>query len=598
MKKLSFCVLALLFATQLKAQAPQKMSYQSVVRNASGELISNSNVGVQISILQGSPTGLSVYIERHTSTTNANGLSSLEIGAGTVIAGSFATIDWAAGPYYLKTETDPSGGTTYSISGTSQLLSVPYALYAANSGSSIPGPQGPQGPAGADEQTLSFSGTSLSISGGNSVDLLSLVNDADSDPLNEIQSLSLVGSTLSISGGNSVTLPSGGSGGTLDQAYDFSSAGAGRTITADAGAVQINNSGTNTVGLEVNTAVNNSTAILTNVSGTGVGFRAESTSAANTFAAIQANTNSSTATNSAILGNNTGAGYGLAGQVMSTATGFAGVYGNNLRTTGGVGVNGIGFNGVSGSSAYNQGFAVFGQNAAAPNIGASAFATGIAGIGGVGVQGQTQNGQLPGVFGQNLNTGITYNNIAVQGSSNTGVGVWGENLDGTFFGVFSVGDLGATGVKTFRIDHPQDPTNKYLQHFSIESDEVLNVYRGNASFDENGEAIVNLENYVELVTTNFTYQLTMINGFAPVYIKEKVNNGQFIIGGGAPGLEVSWQLTGERNDPYLQQHPEKRNVVVEKREGEKGTYLTPALYGQPLQKKTNYLPQTELKPKN
>lgn len=527
MKKITFCLFAFLITTQLQAQAPQKMSYQAVIRNTSGQLISNSTVGVQISVLQGSASGIAVYIERHTSPTNANGLTSLEIGNGTVIAGSFAAIDWANGPYYLKTETDPNGGTTYSIEGTNQLLSVPYALYAATAGNS-----------------------------------------------------------------------GSGSGGTLDQAYDQGGAGAGRTISSDAGAVQINNSGSNTIGLEVNSAVNNSTAILTNVSGTGVGFRAESTSPTNTFAAIQANTNSSTASNSAILGNNTGAGYGLAGQVMSTATGFAGVYGNNLRTTGGVGVNGIGFNGVSGSSAYNQGFAVFGQNTAIPNIGTSAFATGIAGIGGVGVQGQTQNGQLPGVYGQNLNTGITYNNIAIQGSSNTGIGVWGENLDGTFFGVFSVGDLGATGVKTFRIDHPQDPTNKYLQHFSIESDEVLNVYRGNASFDENGEAIVTLENYVELVSTNFTYQLTMINGFAPVYIKEKVNNGQFIIGGGAPGLEVSWQLTGERNDPYLQQHPEKRNVVVEKREGEKGTYLTPALYGQPLQKKTNYLPQTELKPKN
>jgi hypothetical protein len=525
MKKILLPVFVLLLSATVWSQAPQRMTYQSVVRNASNSLISNTNVGIQISILQGSASGLAVFIERHTVLTNINGLATLEIGGGFPVSGNFTTIDWAAGPYFIKTEVDPAGGTVYSISGTSQLLSVPYALYAATSGS-------------------------------------------------------------------------GGSGGgnTLDQSYDQGGAGLGRAITVDAGAVQINNSGTNTTGLEVNTAVNNSTAVLANVSGTGVGFRAESTNAANTFAAMQANTNSTGATNSAILGNNSGGGYGVSGQIPSTATGFAAVYGNNLRTTGGVGVNGQGFNGVSGSSTYNQGFGVFGQNAATPNIGSSYFASAVAGVGAIGVQGQTLNGQLPGVYGQNLNNGVTYNNIAVQGSSNTGVGVWGENLDGSFFGVYSVGDLGATGAKTFMIDHPQDPENKYLKHFSIESDEILNVYRGIAQFDEHGEATVVLENYVELINVNFTYQLTTINGYAPVYIKEKMKDGKFVIAGGSPELEVSWQLTGERNDPYLQQHPEKRMVEVEKREGDRGRYLTPALYGQPMEKKINYLPQTVIKP--
>lgn len=508
----------------LNAQVPQKMSYQAVVRNASGSLITNSPVGMQVSILQGSTTGLAVFIERHTITTNTNGLATLEIGSGTPVAGNLAAIDWSTGSYYIKTEADPSGGTVYSISGTSQLLSVPYALYAESSGSG------------------------------------------------------------------------GGSGGgvTLDQAYDQGGAGFGRAITTDAGAVQINNSGSNTIGLEVNTSVASSTAVLANVSGSGVGFRAESTSPSNTFAAIQANTNSTGTSNSAILGNNSGAGYGVSGQIPNTATGFAAVYGNNLRSSGGVGVSGQGFNGVSGSSTYNQGFGVFGQNSAAPNITSSFYATAVAGVGGIGVQGQTQNGQLPGVFGQNLNNGVTYNNIAVQGSSNTGVGVWGENLDGSFYGVYSNGDLGATGVKTFKIDHPSDPENKYLVHFSIESDEVLNIYRGNAVFNEAGEAVVELDEYIELINKNFTYQLTTIGGPAPVFIKEKVSNGRFIISGGVAGMEVSWQLTGERNDPYLQQKPEKRQVIIEKRESEKGRFLMPGLYGKPQNTRINYIPQYPL----
>jgi len=397
MKKLYILVAAFCISTSVFAQAPQKMSYQAVVRNASNQLVTSSNVGMQISILQGSATGTVVYAETHNTLTNANGLATVQIGGGTLVSGDFATINWANGPYFIKTETDPAGGTTYSISGTTQLISVPYALYAANSGSSTPGPQGPQGiqgiqgvqgPPGADSQTLSFSGTNLTISGGNTVNLVSLLNDADASTTNEIQSLTLAGQTLSISGGNSVTLPSS-SGNTLDQSYDQGGAGLGRSITTDAGAVQINNSGSNTTGLEVNTAVANSTAVLANITNVGVGFRAESTNSANSYAAIQANTNSSGANNSAIIGNNTGAGYGVSGQIPATATGFAAVYGNNLRTSGGTGVSGIGFNGVVGQTNYGSGYGIYGNNTGATGLGIGTY-----GLGFNGIYGQTTNVSL------------------------------------------------------------------------------------------------------------------------------------------------------------------------------------------------------------
>ena len=131
---LFFSVIAASFA-----QAPQKFSYQAVVRDASNNLIANQSVGVQISILQGSAAGEAVYVETQNATTNANGLMTLEIGGGTMLSGDFATIDWGDGPYFLKTETDPNGGTNYTIEGTQQLLSVPYALYAGSAANSFSG---------------------------------------------------------------------------------------------------------------------------------------------------------------------------------------------------------------------------------------------------------------------------------------------------------------------------------------------------------------------------------------------------------------------------------------------------------------------------
>jgi uncharacterized protein (TIGR02145 family) len=131
-----FCILTSDFI--LFAQAPQRLSYQAEIRNAGNALVVNTLVGMRFSILQGSATGTVVYSERHTPTTNANGLVSLQIGGGTVISGTFASIAWGSGTYFLKTETDPAGGTNYTISGTQQMLSVPYALFSNTSNNGVP----------------------------------------------------------------------------------------------------------------------------------------------------------------------------------------------------------------------------------------------------------------------------------------------------------------------------------------------------------------------------------------------------------------------------------------------------------------------------
>jgi uncharacterized protein (TIGR02145 family) len=134
---IAFCYLLFTFCILPDAYSqPQKMSYQAVIRNASNALVVSTQIGMQISILQGSATGTAVYVETQTPTTNANGLASLEIGSGSVVTGTIAGIDWSTGIYFIKTETDPAGSTSYTITSTSQLLSVPYALYAKNAGTS------------------------------------------------------------------------------------------------------------------------------------------------------------------------------------------------------------------------------------------------------------------------------------------------------------------------------------------------------------------------------------------------------------------------------------------------------------------------------
>lgn len=154
MRKLFVFLASLFIIATLLAQSPQKMSYQAVIRDNSNALVPSTTIGMRVTILKGSETGTEVYKETYNPNpkTNTNGLVTLEIGNGIPLNGTFASINWANGIYFIKVETDPTGGTNYSITGTSQLLSVPYALYSANS---QPGPQGPigltgpQGPIGA-----------------------------------------------------------------------------------------------------------------------------------------------------------------------------------------------------------------------------------------------------------------------------------------------------------------------------------------------------------------------------------------------------------------------------------------------------------------
>ena len=197
------------------AQSPDGFKYQAVVRDASQNIIPNQAVGVQITILQGSANGTIVYQETFSEITNAYGLINISIGNGTVTQGTFSLIDWSAGPYFIETALDASGGTNYTVMGTSQLLSVPYALYAKTAENAINDNvnDADADPTNEYNTSVTLNGTNLEVTDGGgmiSTDLSSLqdgVNDADADPTNELQTLSINGDTIFLTNGDSVIIP-------------------------------------------------------------------------------------------------------------------------------------------------------------------------------------------------------------------------------------------------------------------------------------------------------------------------------------------------------------------------------------------------------
>ncbi len=134
---------------------------------------------------------------------------------------------------------------------------------------------------------------------------------------------------------------------------------------------------------------------------------------------------------------------------------------------------------------------------------------------------------------------------------------------------------GSTGA--IKIDHPLDPSNKFLLHSNVQSPDMMNVYNGNVILDEKGEAVVEMPSYFEALNSDFRYQLTCIGGFAPVYVADEISDGRFVIAGGEPGMKVSWQVTGIRADVVAKAH--RLPVEVEKSDEEKGLYIHHELFG-------------------
>jgi len=181
-----------------------------------------------------------------------------------------------------------------------------------------------------------------------------------------------------------------------------------------------------------------------------------------------------------------------------------------------------------------------------------------------------------GVYGRSTGTSSSYGIYGVAGSGS-------NNYAGYFSGNARVTGTLSKGGGSFQIDHPLDPANKYLAHSFVESPDMMNVYNGNVALDETGAARVALPAYFEALNRDFRYQLTPVGGAAPdLHVAETVRDNAFRIAGGTPGLQVSWQITGIRQDAFANAN----RIVVEqdKPAEERGTYLHAEALGQPAEK--------------
>jgi len=762
MRKINLLLGMLLFSAIAFAQAPNKMSYQAVVRNAADQLLANKAIGFQVTIEQGTAGGAAVYVETFTPTTNANGLVTLEIGTGNIVSGDITTIDWENGPYFIKTETDPTGGTSYSLAGTTELMSVPYALHARKAaiadsvvgGTTESDPVFTASPAGGisgsdisnwnldtsitnEIQILSISNDTIYLSDGGFAVLPVAVNN-DNDSTNEIQQLISSNDTLYLNnGGGFVTFTNlinwlqnsndlyfetgnvaighdspehplhiydsvahtgsdykngllmqsritnttsgsdyagiysdvkgtdayntavDGTSSGISSGTNYGVGGYARNATTNVGVEAFANgnnqvnygidafswNGSKNYGVKGFVRANSDTAdhhvgVLASVDaknglGTALWAKSTGTRSGNAIYAESLNDSSNIGINAfakSSSSNNTDQ-YGIKGTAEGSGSTGTGVHYGVYGTANGSGLNNIGTyglaqstssaansanrgvfgNGNSTSSVFNQGVlgiaiptrnsttgynaGVLGEAAGHSNVNygfiSLNYGTGNTNYGSAdfaygSVTGSKKNiGSYAYVFGADTNIAVRAYAKDDAGSVNYGVysevaGIAGS-MAGRFIGNTRVeGNLVVTGSiskgsGTFKIDHPDDPENKFLVHSFVESPDMMNVYNGNAITDANGFVTVELPDYVENANKDYRYQLTPIGQFAQCIIKEKVKGNKFVIQTDKPNVEVSWMITGIRSDPYANQN--RIVPVVDKDQNEKGKYLHPEAYG-------------------
>lgn len=459
----------ILLLSQAFAQSPEAFKYQAVIRDANNAPLAGQAVTIRISILESAASGTVAYQETHSPTTSAIGLVSLNIGEGTILYGAFDAINWEIYEHFLQVEVDQYGGASYEILGTSQLLSVPYALFAKEAGS-----------------VELVAGNGISITGNE------ISNDKPSLWKFKDNTVFVDTNIVAIGIDDTTIIPTDASlfvNGNIRMAGDSSLLGLGQIVGFDGIRFAADSTREDDIILFSNGRVRFEEEVGIN----------------QTFSFVDLNIRNQ-AGNSTVI------------QVEDTS-------GNDLFEVGR--------------------------------------------DGNVGINQLTNNVTLQV---QNKTNGT--NNIIANFEKADGTNVLQIQDDSD---VVVTGDLLVTGSKNFVLDHPLDPANKSLSHNAVESPDHVTYYHGTALLNANGEAVVLLPDYFEALNTDFHYQLTCVGAFAQVYIGTEIQNNEFTIAGGQPGMKVSWQVSAKRDDPWAHDHPYQ--AEEDKEPTEVGRYFYPEGYG-------------------
>lgn len=442
------------------------------------------------------------------------------------------------------------GGTGIGISGNTITNTAPDQVVSITGGgsSTVTGTYPNFTVSSTDNQTLGSNATSITLTNGGSVPFSTInANDWHTN-------------------GNAGTNAASNFVGTTDNvALIFRTNNNERMRISNGGAVMVNTTTANGVFTSAAGGTDNAiVAVATN--GDGV---IGQTNFATRFG-ISARNIHTTGTGLIASGNN------VTGNFLTSGTGgaFTGEDGSYSKasTASGTGVIGLGNNLTTSTTIPTGSGGAFTGND-------GAYAKGITG-GGTGIIGAGNNASTFFTFtngGGGSFTGTENGAFGVAtNTSGTSIGVLGQ---GSQFGIFANGNNGASGTKSFMIDHPLDPENKFLKHYSMESPEVINFYRGNVVLDANGNGTVQLPDYFTAINTNYSYTLTPIGAPSVTYIAEEINeNGSFKIAGGNPNQKISWYVYAERNDVNVQ-NEFSTAVEVEKVGNQRGKYINPTAYG-------------------
>jgi len=509
--------------------SPDRINYQAIARDAAGAPLVSQTISIRFSIHATTSTGTIEYQETQSLSTNAFGLFSTAIGSGTVTSGTWSAISWVSTTHFLQVELDPLGASTWIDMGTSQLLSVPYSYFSDMSLSSLDNRWN------ALSNNIWNDNLAGNVGIGTATPTYRLdVQDVSPTPnvgilnVTATQAPGSYSDAFAVYGANDID-DFHGTGGVFLGGYE----GVSGTVTPTG------------------------SQYYHGLFGSAFGG----------------------------TGSNYGAfGYRLTSYYGGTFLEGIGVlgFGEVNSTTNGISYGVVG-SATSGGSKNNTG--VFGYASGATGTNARNW-----GVLGVSDDPNSASGILgisdPGSGGTN---GHALEGDVLSGTNQIGVFAYTSSSTPADYAGYFLGNIYATtassGIKAFKIDYPLDPENKYLIHSSVESNEMMNVYSGNITTDGQGYAVVFLPEYFESLNKDFRYQFTCINQFAQAIVAEKVYNNQFTIRTDKPNVEVSWMVTGVRQDPLANKYRIKD--VVDKPQGEKGTYLTPELYGKTMEQATH-----------